>query len=88
MTQKVAEVAKPDLPEGGMRFTMPLLKGWIFVRYPVETPAPEGTIGFITDGATWQRAGMFKDGEWRGVKGQQLKQAPKYWTVIEGKADA
>lgn len=73
------------LPPGGVRFTLPLLKGWIFVRYPVETPAPEGTIGFIGDGETWQRAGMFKEGEWRSPYGGGLKQQPKFWTVIEGK---
>jgi len=79
------ETSPNELPPAGVRFTIPLLKGWVFVRYPVETPAPEGTIGFITDGETWQRAGLFKDGEWHGPKGQKLKQAPKYWTVIEGK---
>jgi len=82
----IAPEIKPSaLPDGGVRFTIPLLKGWVFVRYPVETPAPEGTIGFITDGETWQRAGLFKDGEWRPVRGQRFRTAPKYWTVIEGK---
>ena len=74
---------KPSLPAGGIRFTVNLLPGYVFVRYPIETPAPEGTIGFITDGETWQRAGVFKDGEWRGAKGQPLKIQPKYWTVME-----
>ena len=82
------ETSPNELPPGGIRFTVPLLKGMVFVRYPIETPAPEGTIGFITDGETWQSAGEFKDGEWRPVRGQRFRTAPKYWTVIEGKGDA
>ena len=75
----------PALPEGGVRFTLPLLKGWTFVRYSIATPAPEGTIGFLGDGQTWQVAGEFKGGEWRPVPGNKFRGAPKFWTVIEGK---
>jgi hypothetical protein len=88
MADPISFDQKRKLPDGGIRFKVNLLPGYIFVRYPVETPAPEGTIGFITDGETWQRAGIFKDGEWRGAKGQPLKQKPKFWTVMEEKHDA
>lgn len=79
------ETSPNELPPDGVGFTIPLLKGWVFVRYPIEISAPEGTIGFLGDGKTWQSAGEFKDGEWRPVRGQRFPTAPKYWTVIEGK---
>lgn len=69
-----------------VRFTVPLLPGLIFTRYPIEIEPPEGTIGFVND-ATWQTAGTYSDGAWRGKSGQPFKRKPTHWTSMEDTRD-
>lgn len=38
-----------SLPRG-VRFTVPMVRDVVFVRYPVEVSPPEGTIAFVSDG--------------------------------------
>jgi hypothetical protein len=56
------------------------------IRRPVSVPATERTIALIDFGTRGRivnhRAGMFKNGEWRGASGAKLKNAPKFWTEL------
>lgn len=70
------------------RFQVPMLRGVTFLRRPVGTTPPDGTICFVDDGTAtgWSRGqacGVFKDGEWTNGKGKPLKFVPTYWTVME-----
>ena len=74
------------LPDLGIRFTLRQLPGLTFVRYPVDVPPPEGTVGFC-NGPDWQCPAMFKDGAWRTIRGRPLNRAPTHWTAMERAAD-
>ena len=66
----------------GVRFTVPLLKDVVFIRYPIGFAPPEGTIGFVND-ATWQTAGIFRNGQWCSTNGRPFKRKPTHFTVFE-----
>lgn len=71
-----------NIPASGIRFTLKVLPGMVFVRYPASVIPPENTIGFI-NGARQQCAAVFKGGEWCSIRGRPLKRQPEHWTMIE-----
>jgi len=80
-------MGRDDLPAGGIRFTVPMLRGFVFRRYPIEVTPPDGLVGFINN-STWQTGAIFKDREWRNMRGKPFKQVPTHWTAMEKDLDA
>ena len=70
------------LPDGGVAFRVPLLRGYVFRRYPVSIAPPEGFVGFITDGKR-QAAGQYRGGQWLNQAGRPIAWEPTHWTAME-----
>jgi hypothetical protein len=73
---------RDDLPECGVRFTINLLPGMIFRRYPIEVAPPDGLLGFLTNDH-WKSPGVYRDGQWLTQSGKPFKQVPTHWTAME-----
>jgi hypothetical protein len=70
------------------RFRLPLTKDLVFVRRPVTTTPPEGTLCFVDNGTEtgWkagQACGQWANGEWTNGEGRRLRFEPTYWTTME-----
>lgn len=70
------------LPSGGIRFTLPGLRGFVFRRYPIEVTPEEGTVGFVNNDRRQTGAG-YSDGAWRNKRGKPITWEPTHWTIIE-----
>ena len=66
-----------------IRFQVRALPGMWFLRYPISVEAKDGTIGFVTDGKTWQTGAVFRDGRWCNMRGKPIEREITAWTVME-----
>jgi hypothetical protein len=73
------------MPSEGVRFTLRYLPGLTFIRYPIEAPPPDGTMGFV-NGADWQSPAKFVDGAWLTMGGKPFARKPTHWTIMDDKA--
>lgn len=74
-------IKRSDLPAGGTFFRMNILPGVLFARFPIETPPPDGTLGFVNT-TEWQSAAIWQDGQWLNASKRPMKRTPTHWTVI------
>lgn len=76
-------IRAPISDELPIRFQAHALPGVWFLRYPASVEPEEGTVGFVTDGETWQAGGVYREGAWRRKDGQPFKREIRSWTIME-----
>ena len=69
---------------GGVRFTMSVLPGLVFIQYPASVIPPDRTMAFV-QGPRGQQAAAFRDGQWFTMRGRLLKNQPDRYTIFEGR---
>ena len=75
-------MSKSEQSPAPLRFSLQLVPSVTFLRYPATTAPAEGTMGIVT-GDDWQTGGLFRDGEWRTMRGRPFKRPVRYWTIME-----
>ena len=81
-TRPLPPAIAPTLPDGGVRFKIPLSQDTIFRRFPMDINPHGDLLGFVNNNER-QCAAMFRDGQWLDIKGKPLKWEPTHWTAME-----
>lgn len=77
---------RAELPLGGAQFTISLLPGHSFRRFPINIEPPDGFLGFVNNDCR-QSAAIWKEGRWCDIKGRPIKWEPTHWTALESPSD-